>query len=301
MKLTRLRTDPILKPIKEHDWEKAAVFNAALVYHNGLYHMIYRATDLGGQEKYGKYINALGYAVSADLFIWHRYEEPILTNSVPEEKRGPEDPRIVRLDDTFYMTYVGFRGRVFDDYRICLATSKDLVHWDRKGILLDEPNKNASLFPEKINGKYCMLHRRNPDICICYSEDLKTWIGHKKIMSPLPDTWNQVRIGIAGPPVKIDDGWFLIFHGVDEFNHYRLGVALLDGEDPSKVLARQAEPIIEPELDWEVNGYVPNVIFSCATLLRGNRIYCLYGGADTVIGAAYIDIQDVVFEKGAWI
>jgi len=300
MKLTRLTTEPVLKPVKEHEWEKAGVFNAAVVHHNGLYHMVYRATDLGGDGKYGKYISALGYAVSVDLLTWHRYKEPVLTNSVPQEQRGPEDPRIVRIDNIFYMTYVGYRGRVPNDFRICLATSRDLVHWDRKGILLDEPNKNASLFPVKIEGKYWLLHRRHPDIWICYSEDLKTWTGHKKIMSPIPDTWNQTRIGIAGPPVEINEGWFLIFHGVDKLNHYRLGAALLDREDPSRVSARQFEPIIEPELDWEINGYVPNVIFSCATVLQGNRIYCLYGGADTVIGAAYIDLLDVVFEKSSY-
>jgi len=296
MKLTRLTNKPILQPIADHEWEKAAVFNAAAVYHKKLFHMIYRATNLGGHEKYGRYINALGYAVSGDLLTWHRYEEPILTNSVPQEERGPEDPRIVKIDNLFYMTYVGFRGRTPGDYRICLATSKDLVHWDRKGIVLDEPNKNASLFPEKISGKYYMLHRRHPDIWICHSEDLKTWIGHEKIMSPLPETWNQTRIGIAGPPVKTKKGWFLIFHGVDEFNHYRLGVALLDQTNPGRVLARQKEPIIEPELDWEINGYIPNVIFSCATVLSGNRIYCLYGGADTVMGVAFIKLQDIVFQ-----
>lgn len=301
MKLTRLIHEPVLKSVEEHEWENAAVFNAAVVYHKGLYHMIYRATNLGGSEEFGKYINSLGYAVSKDLLSWQRKDRPILTNSVPQEERGPEDPRIVRIDNLFYMTYVGFRGRVPDDYRICLATSLDLVHWDRKGILLDEPNKNASLFPEKINGKYCMLHRRRPDIWICYSDDLITWTHHEKIMSPEPDSWNQTRIGIAGPPVKITNGWFLIFHGVDELNHYRLGTVLLDYENPGKVLARQFEPVIEPELEWEINGYVPNVIFSCATLLQGNRIYCLYGGADTVIGVAYIDLPDVVFEENAWI
>lgn len=301
MKLTRLIEEPILKPVKEHEWERAAVFNAAVVYHNGLYHMLYRATDLGSNEKHGKYVNALGYAVSADLLTWHRYEKPVLTNSVPQEERGPEDPRIVQIDNLFYMTYVGFRGRVGNDFRICLATSRDLIHWDRKGILLDEPNKDASFFPEKIEGKYYMLHRRHPDIWICSSDDLRTWTGHTKIMSPLPDTWNQARIGIAGPPARIDEGWLLIFHGADEFNHYRLGAALLDREDPSRVLARQKEPVLEPELDWEINGNVPNVIFSCATLLQGGRIYCPYGGADTVMGVAYIDLQDVSFEQSAWI
>ncbi len=297
MKLTRMTTEPVLTPIAEHEWEKAAVFNAAAVYHHGLFHLIYRATDLGGHEKYGRYINTLGYAVSADLLTWHRYDEPIMINDVPQEARGPEDPRIVRINDTFYMTYTGFGDRFKDDFRICMATSKDLVHWDRKGVVLDEPNKNSCLLPEKIGDRYCLFHRRHPDIWVCYSDDLVHWTDHHKIMSPIPDSWNRVRIGIAGPPVKIDAGWFLIFHGVDEHNHYRLGAVLLDSRDPGKIIARQATPIIEPELTWEIKGYIPNVIFSCATILKDDRVYCIYGGADTVIGVAYIDVKDIVFGK----
>ena len=287
--------DPILKPIEKHNWEKGAVFNAGAVYHNNQFHMIYRATDLGGNEKYGPYINSLGYAASKDLIHWERKTEPVLKNGVPQELRGPEDPRIVELEGKFYMTYTGFGNRFQDDFRICLASSNDLIHWERHGVVLDEPNKNASLFPEKIEGRYCMFHRRHPDIWICFSDDLERWVDNKKVMLPIPNSWNQTRIGIAGPPVKINEGWFLIFHGVDEKNHYRLGAALLDYEDPSKVLARQAEPIIEPKLSWEINGFVPNVIFSCATVLKDDRIYCIYGGGDTVIGVAYIDLQDAIF------
>lgn len=299
MKLTRLTKEPILIPVEENPWEKAAVFNAAAVYHNGLFHMIYRATDIGGHERFGRYINTLGYATSTDLINWNRNDNPVLSNDVPQELRGPEDPRIVQIGDTFYMTYTGFGDRFRDDYRICLATSKDLIHWDRKGVVLDEPNKNASLFPEKINGRYCMFHRRHPDIWICYSDDLVHWEDHQKIMSPVPGTWNKTRVGIAGPPVLIDDGWFLIFHGVDEKNHYRLGAALLDAKNPANVLARQDDPIIEPELDWEINGFIPNVIFSCATVLKDDKVYCIYAGADTVIGVAYIDLQDVVFPNNS--
>ncbi|MCH8011438.1 MAG: glycosidase [Candidatus Marinimicrobia bacterium] len=301
MKLTRLTKEPILKPIKNHPWERSAVFNAGAVYHNGLYHMIYRATDIGGSEKYGEYINSLGYAVSSDLLKWHRYDKPILTNDVPQELRGPEDPRIVKMNDTFIMTYTGFGGRFENDYRICMATSTDLVHWARKGVLLDEPNKDAALFPEKIGGRYCMFHRRHTDIWLCYSDDMLNWTGHQKIMAPIPGTWNQSKIGIGGPPVKVEEGWFLIFHGVDEHHRYCLGAVLLDYTNPGKVLARQTEPIIEPTLDWEVNGYIPNVIFSNATVLKDKRIFCLYGGADTVIGVAYIDLKDVVFENDSWI
>lgn len=285
----------MLEPIPEHNWEKTAVFNAAAVYHKDWFHMIYRATDIGPHESFGEYINTLGYARSKDLINWERKPEPIMINDVPQELRGPEDPRITYLEGKFYMTYTGFGNRFPGDYRICMAESQDLIHWKRRGVVLDEENKNSALFPEKINGKYWLLHRRSPDIWICNSDDMLNWQNHRIVMRPEKGTWNNTRIGIAGPPVKIDAGWFLIYHGVDEKNHYRLGAVLLDFDNPSKVLARQAEPIIEPEMKWEIEGFIPSVIFSCATILKDEKVYCVYGGADTVIGVAEIPVKDIKF------
>ncbi|MFP4547581.1 MAG: glycosidase, partial [Fidelibacterota bacterium] len=280
----------------------SAVFNSAAVYEKGLFHMVYRATDIGGHERYGEYINCLGYAVSKDLKTWHRLNEPILKNDVPQELRGPEDPRIVKIDDTFHMTYTGFGNRFPGDYRICHATSKDLVNWTRHGVLLDEENKNSAFFPEKIKGEYLLLHRRHPDIWIGSTKDFKNFDNHTKIMSPIKnDEWQSVRIGIAGPPVKHPKGWLLIYHAVDSINAYRLGAALLDYDNPRKVLARHSTPIIEPELDWEIKGYIPNVIFSCATIEHEDKYYIIYAGADTVISAAYIHKSEVVFDKNDWL
>lgn len=302
MKLTRISKEPIFKPVPENEWERSAVFNCGAVYENGLFHMVYRATDIGGHDRYGKYINMLGYAVSKDLKTWHRLDEPIVKNDVPQELRGPEDPRVVKIGDTFHMTYTGFGNRFSGDYRICHATSKDLVNWKRQGVLLDEENKNSAFFPEKINGEYLLLHRRHPDIWIASTKDFKNFDNHTKIMTPIADDeWQSVRIGIAGPPVKHPQGWLLFYHAVDSINAYRLGAALLDYENPRKVLARQSTPIIEPELDWEINGFIPNVIFSCATIEHDDKYYVIYAGADTVIGAAYINKSDVVFEKKDWL
>ncbi|HPB01204.1 MAG TPA: glycosidase [Candidatus Marinimicrobia bacterium] len=301
IKLTRISQEPILKPEPKHSWEQAAVFNAGAVYEKGLYHMIYRATNIGGHEKYGDYINNFGYAVSKDLFNWHRLSEPVMKNNVAQELRGPEDPRIVKIGDTFYMTYVGFANRFPGDYRICLATSEDLVHWQRHGVLLDEENKNSSLFPEKIKGEYLLLHRRHPDIWIASSLDLKNFTNHTRIMTTINDDWQCTRIGIAGPPVRHPQGWLLFYHAVDKMNTYRLGVALLDYENPRRIIARHSRPVIEPELPWEINGFVPNVIFSCATVENDDKYVVIYAGADTVIGAAYVKKTDVDFEKKDWL
>lgn len=301
IKLKRVSEEPILKPVSEHSWEAAAVFNGAAVYEKGVYHYIYRATNIGGHEKYGEYINNLGYATSRDLLFWERRPEPILKNDVPQEWRGPEDPRTVKIEDTFYMTYTGFGGRFPGDYRICLATSNDLIHWERHGVLLDEENKNSAFFPTKFGEDYLLLHRRHPDIWLARTRDFKTFRDHQIIMKIVDDDWQCTRIGIAGPPVRHPKGWLLFYHAVDKINAYRLGAALLDYDDPGKVLARQSRPVLEPELDWEINGFVPNVIFSCATVETEDEYVVIYAGADTVTGAAKVIKSDVIFDKKDWL
>lgn len=296
MKLERLSDQPILRPKKNRPWEAGAVFNCAAIYDKGLVHLIYRATDIASNGKKGKYINSLGYAVSKNGVDFNRMEEPILANDVPQELRGPEDPRVVKVNGTFYMMYTGYGGRFDGDYRICLATSENLISWTRQGVVLDEENKDASLFPQKIDGKWVMLHRRAPDIWLAFSDNLKNWTGHIKIMGPILDSsWENKKIGIAGPPIETKDGWLLIYHAVDADHRYRLGAALLDRDNPACVLARYPKPILEAELDWEVNGYIPNVVFSCGQAVIGDDIYVYYGGADTVIGVAGMRIGDISF------
>jgi len=299
MRLERLSDSPILSPVAEHGWEAGAVFNCAAISHNGLVHLIYRATDITSNGSQGDYINSLGYAVSSDGLTFSRLDRPILCNDVQQELRGPEDPRIVDIDGTFYMTYTGYGGRFPGDYRICLASSTNVISWQRHGVLLDEPNKDAALFPEKIGGRYAMLHRREPDIWLAFSDDLLHWGSHMSIMQPLPDSeWESTKIGAAGPPWRTDAGWLLIYHGVGgqgSSRRYSLGIALLDLQDPTRVIARQTEPILEPELDWEIHGYVPNVVFSCGQAMVGEDIYVYYGGADTAIGVASMSLQDVTF------
>jgi predicted GH43/DUF377 family glycosyl hydrolase len=295
-KLRRLSTEPILTPKKEHPWEAGAVFNCAAVHDNGQVHLIYRATDISSNGQKGRYINSLGYAVSSDGLNFRRLEQPILTNDVEQEQRGPEDPRVIQIDGTFYMMYTGYGGRFDGDYRICLASSQNLTDWQRHGVVLDEPNKDAALFPARINGQYCMFHRRVPDIWLAYSDDLERWGGHTRFLRALPDSdWESVKIGAAGPPVRTESGWLLIYHGVSSDRRYCLGAALLDLEDPSQVIGRQAEPILEPELDWEINGHVPNVVFSCGQVTVGDELYVYYGGADTAIGVAAIPVSDIRF------
>ncbi|MFC2037503.1 glycosidase [Chloroflexota bacterium] len=297
IKLKRLSKKPILRPKRETLWQAGAVFNCAALYDHGLVHLIYRATDITSNGQEGEYINSLGYAVSPDGVHFNRLEEPILSNDVEQELRGPEDPRIVKLGGTYYMMYTGYGGRFDGDYRICLASSRNLIDWKRHGVVLDEANKDAALFPERINGQYVMLHRRVPDIWLAYSGDLERWTNHAPLMRARPDSdWESAKIGAAGPPIKTDAGWLLIYHGVSQGHRYCLGAALLEAEDPSKVIARQAAPILEPELGWEIEGHVPNVVFSCGQAVLGDELYVYYGGADTVIGVAALRMNDIRFQ-----
>jgi predicted GH43/DUF377 family glycosyl hydrolase len=285
MKLRRYAGNPILKPRSEHPWEALNVFNAAVVHHNGLFHMLYRAQGVD-------YVSRIGYAVSEDGFHWSRLDKPVLSPATEFETRGVEDPRVSRIGDTFYMVYVGYSTH---GTRVSLAASKNLIAWERLGVILpDEDNKDAALFPEKIGGRYCLLHRRPPDIWLCYSDDLLHWTGHQVVMQPHPNAWEHEKVGIAGPPTKTEQGWLLIYHAVDQNLVYRLGVALLDANNPSVVLHRGEDFFLEPREPWEKKGDVPNVVFSCGQVVNDETLYVYYGGADRVMAVATCSMSEIM-------
>ncbi|HXF69791.1 MAG TPA: hypothetical protein VNK89_08280 [Thermoflexus sp.] len=283
LRLTR-HPEPILKPLSHHPWESRYVFNAGVVYHNGLVHMLYRAM---GEDMSSR----LGYAVSPDGLTFYRLDRPVLSPTSPWEARGVEDPRITLLEGRFYVVYTAYSG---SNVRVSMASTMNFITWTHHGILLpDEDNKDAALFPERINGRYAMLHRRPPDIWLAYSEDLTHWTDHQVIMRPRPGTWESWKIGAGAPPIKTEWGWLLFYHGVDHHKVYRLGVALLDLEDPTRVIRRQEAPILSPEAPWEREGQVPNVVFTCGAVEIDGTYYVYYGGADTVIGVATVPKEDV--------
>ncbi len=252
---------------------------------DGLFHMIYRAQ---GDDR----ISRLGYAVSYDGIDWMRLDKPVFVPEADYEAWGVEDPRITWLEDRWYMVYVGFSPQ---GTRVCLASTTNFIHWERHGVILpDVDNKDAALFPEKVNGRYCLLHRIPDDIWIAYSDDLLHWTDQAPIMSPRRHLWDGRRIGAAGPPIRTDEGWLLIYHGYDEARVYCLGAALLDLEDPRTILSRPDEPILTPELPWERKGDVPNVVFSDAAVLVGDELYVYYGGADRVMGLATVPLADLM-------
>lgn len=296
MKLRRHPANPVLKPNPFNDWEALNVFNPSVVVHNGLFHMHYRAQGTD-------YVSRIGYAVSTDGVNWNRLQRPVLEPAAEFEARGVEDPRVTAIGGRFYMAYTAYGragahpevGQTATGITPMYAVSDNLVTWERIGpVVVGEDNKDHALFPEQVGGRYVTFHRRPPSIWLAFSEDMRTWSDHAEIMRPRPGNWDGKRIGAGGPPIRTDAGWLIVYHGYDESHVYKMGTALLDLEDPRKVLKRPSEPVLEPQETWEMKGDVPNVVFGTANPVVDGEVYLYYGGADRVIGLATAPLDELL-------
>lgn len=300
MELERYEGNPLLAPTKNW-WETKAVFNCAAARSNGRVHILYRAM---GDDN----VSRFGYACTENgLKVVKRDDIPAYESVGDElERLGVEDPRITRIDDTYYITYTGVSLYPCSETRpsphksvpwrcrVGLISTKDFITYRKHGCILpDMDNKDVVLFPEKIKGKYVLLHRIFPSIWMAYSEDLINWHDHRLLMRVQPDSWDCNRIGAGAPPIKTEAGWVNFYHGVDHQRNYRLGIMLLDLEDPSKVLGKSSEPVLSPQEDYEKHGLVPNVVFTCGAIEKDGHYYVYYGGADKVVGVATMDQSDL--------
>lgn len=284
IQLTRYSGNPVLVPSSHNDWETDNVFNAAVIRHNGLVYMLYRAQ---GRDR----ISRIGCAISTDGYHFNRLQDPVFAPETEMESFGVEDPRITEIDGVFYMFYTAYSPY---GVRIALARSHNLIAWERMGIVLpDEDNKDATLFPARVGGRYVMFHRRPPDIWVAFSEDLHHWTDHQVAMQPRPGEWDGVRIGAGGPPFKSPHGWLSFYHGYNPDRVYCLGLALHDMDDPVKVIKRQAEPILCPLGPFEQWGDVPNVVFTCGGIETEDAYLIYYGGGDHVMAVASVTKADV--------
>jgi predicted GH43/DUF377 family glycosyl hydrolase len=287
----RASNDPIISP-RGDGWESAGTFNPSVVIHEGKFVMLYRAQDKQGTSR-------LGYTESADGIHFTRSSEPVLSPETDYEKDGGvEDPRLVKFGDTYYLTYTGYNKK---DAQLCLATSTDLIHWQRKGVILPAYKgrwnlrwtKSGAIVPEKIDGKYWMYYlgtgTDNTDqMGLAYSADLTHWTDatDTPVLPTRPGQFDS-RVAEPGPaPILTRDGIVLIYNGADDKLVYRTAIAVFDRKDPGKVLWRSSSPIFAPEKDWEKVGQVPNVIFVEGMVRRGNRYFFYYGGADKYVGVA---------------
>jgi len=210
---------------------------------------------------------------------------------------GIEDPRISRIDGTYYISYVGVSPFGVTS---CLASTKDFKSFERHGVIFCPENKDVVLFPERIKGKYYALHRpisplfKRRDIWIAESPDLFCWGNHRFLCGPRAGRWDEVKIGASAVPLKIDSGWLEIYHGVDRNNRYCLGAALLDVKQPWRVIARSDKPILEPQTDYEIEGFFGNVVFSCGLLYEDDKLKIYYGVADTAICYAELPLEEAI-------
>jgi predicted GH43/DUF377 family glycosyl hydrolase len=254
-------------------------------------------------------ISRIGYADSADGLHFKIRPQPVLDPEAPYEKGGGvEDPRLVRIDGTYYLTYTGYNGK---DAQLCLATSKDLIHWRRRGVILPayqgswntKWTKSGAILPEKVKGRWWMYYlgtRTDPDgkerdyMGLASSSDLLHWADatDAPVLPRRPGGFDS-RVMEPGPaPILTSAGILLIYNGASDSLVYGAAWALFDREDPSRLIARANRPFLLPELEWEKKGVVPNVIFLEGAIMKsGLEAIAYYGAADHVVGAARLRIS----------
>ena len=291
----------ILEPIEAHAWESRAVLNPATIREGEDVHMLYRAVE-------GDNFSSIGYArLDKDANSVERRDAPLIYREYEYEKRGVEDGRICRMNDRYYVLYTGYDG---SNCRVCMASTSNFKDVEKHGIVIPGIwDKDAMFFPEPIMGKLVLMHRIEPNIQIAQFDDIEhllkadqgywadhiSHLDHQTVMRP-SYAWESMKIGGGAPPIPTNEGWLLIYHGVDHNFVYRAGAALLDLENPLRVIARFPEPILEPEREYEKEGDVPNVVFPEGTALFGNQLQVFYGAADKVIGLALANLDELLHE-----
>ena len=247
-------------------------------------------------ETYLTSISHLRVARSKDGINFEIEDTPALSPANEYETFGIEDPRISFIDGTYYISYVAVCPA---GITTCLASTKDFKSFERHGVIFCPENKDVVLLPERIDGKYYALHRpvsplfNKQEVWIAESGDLVCWGNHRYVMSPRAGCWDDIKVGASAVPFKVEPGWLEIYHGADRNNRYCLGAVLLDAERPWKVIARADEPILEPQADYEIEGFFGNVVFSCGLLREDDKLRIYYGVADTAVCYAEMPLAEV--------
>ncbi len=312
IELKRYERNPILKPLKDHNWENVSVFNPAVLQIEGKIYLIYRALSTTFESSLGLAISSDGYTIEERLespcyFPRMAYE----TKVKPTRKyTGCEDPRATIIGDRIYMCYtaVGQRER---NVRIALTSIsiKDFLerNWQawEKPRLISPPgfwDKNGLVLEERINGKYCFFHRpmfKKMCIWVDFVESLglekEGYIMGWDYIHPRPDKWDKDWVGTCGPPIKVSEGWVMIYHGHGN-GMYMLGAMLLAKENPAHVISRLDYPILRPEKDYEKYGLSNNVVYSCGNVVIDDTLFVYYGAADTTIAVATCDLNELISE-----
>jgi len=321
LKLTKSHKNPIIAPDDGEEWEQAGTFNPAAVVHDGKVHMFYRAMDPSGVSRFA-------YASSDDGVNFTRHREIAYNHEVdftPPEPfpkahdpniyssgggwGGSEDPRAVIIDDHVHMSFCIFEH--WQSMRQAIAKlhvdNLNERNWDWNRPLLVSPEnqrqKNWMIFPERVNGKLAILHALVPSVAIEYFDTFEE-LEENPIHSPIQGDadrfgrpgWDGFLRGASAPPIKSEHGWVLFYHGTDPDDPnsgYRLGAMLLDLDDPTIILARTNQPILEPE-EWYEHDRKPNVIYASAAVVKDGVLHIYYGGGDKHVCAASTDFEQFV-------
>jgi beta-1,2-mannobiose phosphorylase / 1,2-beta-oligomannan phosphorylase len=315
--LKRFYKNPIIMPRPANEWESDATFNPAALYDDGKVHLLYRAVGKGG-------FSCLGYASTRDGFtIDEKLSEPAYyprkafegVHTMPRQRTdlyksgcgwgGCEDPKLTAIEDTIYLTYVAYSG--YSHPRIALSSIKrdDFLRkqWRWKEPILISPpgvvDKSGCILPEKIKGKYVIFHRIFPHILIDYRDDLKfedgKWLESKHAITTRPHMWDSRKLSVGATPIKTEDGWLVIYHAVDDRDDtkYKMGAMILDLEDPSKVLYRTSNPILEPDEHYENDGK-PGVVYPCGAVVLEKELFVYYGGGDKFVCCATAQLDKFI-------
>jgi predicted GH43/DUF377 family glycosyl hydrolase/glycosyltransferase involved in cell wall biosynthesis len=265
----------------------------------------YRDTAGGftmGQAEFTDYlahISHLRVARSTDGIRFEIDPEPTIVSATALEEYGVEDPRITKIGDEFHVTYVAVSRLGITTSRL---TTKDFRTFERRGTIMHPDQKDVVLFPERVGGNYLAFSRPMPGsfgrvlgIWLADSEDLVHWGNHRPVAQPRAGMWDEMRIGASLVPIRVDGGWLELYHGADRDNRYGMGALLLDAGDPTKVLARTDRPLMIPEADYELDGFLHDVVFPTGHVDLGEgQIRVYYGAADTTTCAADVSIDDVL-------
>lgn len=292
----RYSNNPITK--RNPSGKIARVFNSAALPYEGGFIAVFRGEQVDG-------IPHIYLGRSKDGIDWDISHDPIDMRDKDGKPFQPiyaYDPRLVKIDDTYYAIWC----QDFYGPAIGMAKTKDFKHFER----LENPyipyNRNAVLFPRKINGLYTLLSRPSDtghtpfgDVFLSQSPDMEFWGRHRHVMAKGNNWWEGVKIGAGAAPIETSEGWLLFYHGVSSTCNgfvYSIGAAILDLDNPSKVKYRCRNYLLTPEKEYEERGFVPNVCFPCATVedSETGRIALYYGAADTCLAMAFTQLDELV-------
>ena len=312
--LKRFDGNPIIEPERQHQWESGQTFNPGAILLEDKVHILYRAIGDDGISRFGYAASEGGYEVE------ERLESPVYEHAIPSSVfnvysyssggsyGGAEDPRIVRVagEDVIYLTYTACDAGL--SMAITSITIEDFLSkkWNwAKPTLISPPgqvHKNWVIFPEKINGKYAILHTLNPQIMVSYHESMNLEPdGYLNSYNNGPanrpeNAWDSIIRGAGAPPIKTELGWLLFYHAMtqSEYGKYKVGAMLLDLKNPSIIIYRSANPVLEPTTVYETNGFKPGIIYLTGAVVKDGELLVYYGASDSYVCVASCKLDEIL-------